>query len=62
MTFLYGIWAAPLLLLLPLVGWARVKAKGHSIGQTVVGGIMSLLITVLVLAAFGFAPFQATIY
>jgi membrane-associated phospholipid phosphatase len=62
MMFIYGIWAAPLLLLLPLVSWTRVKAKGHSLGQTIVGGVLSFLITLLVLAFFGFLPFQAVIY
>jgi hypothetical protein len=57
MIYLFGIWATPLLLLLPLVTWARLAAKGHSFWQTVVGATMSGLISVAVLWAFGFTPF-----
>ena len=58
MVYLFGWWASPLLLLLPLVTWARVAAKGHSAWQTVVGASMSLAITVTVLYAYGFLPFS----
>lgn len=37
---LYGLWALPSLLLLPLVVWARVRVKGHTWAQTVVGGLI----------------------
>ncbi|MCE1254786.1 MAG: hypothetical protein LWX83_14720 [Anaerolineae bacterium] len=58
LVYFFGWWAAPLLLLLPLVTWARVAAKGHSAWQTVVGAGMSLAITVSVLYAYGFSPFS----
>jgi hypothetical protein len=58
MIFLFGIWAAPLLLLLPLVSWVRVTAKGHTFWQTVVGSVLSFAITVCVLFVFGFIPFK----
>lgn len=57
MIFLFGIWAAPLLLLIPLVSWVRVTAKGHTLSQTVVGAVMSFAITLVTLLAFGFLPF-----
>jgi hypothetical protein len=53
--------ATPLLLLLPLVTWARLAAKGHSFWQTIVGGTLSGLISIGVLWAFGFAPFAGLI-
>ena len=34
MIYIFGIWAAPLLLLLPLITWARLAANGHSFWQT----------------------------
>ena len=61
MIYIFGIWAAPLLLLLPLVTWARLAAKGHNLWQTIVGAAMSGLIAVAVLWAFGFAPFSGLV-
>jgi len=61
MIYIFGIWAAPLLLLLPLVTWARLAAKGHNFWQTVVGATMSGLIAIGVLWAFGFAPFAGVV-
>lgn len=61
MVYLFGWVSAPLLLLLPLVTWARVSAKGHNIWQTVVGGCLSLMITICVLYFYGFTPFAGQI-
>jgi hypothetical protein len=58
MVFLFGLIAAPLLALLPLMTWARVAAKGHDVGQTVVGALLSLAITIGVLLAYGYLPWQ----
>lgn len=58
MLFIYGFWAAPLVALLPLVSWARVTAKGHTLWQTVVGAGLSFIITIQVLFAYGFQPFS----
>jgi len=57
MIYIYGIVAAPLLVLLPLITWARLAAEGHNLWQTVVGASMSILISIAVFWAFGFAPF-----
>jgi hypothetical protein len=57
LIYLYGLVAAPLLALLPLVTWARVAAQGHSAWQTVVGAALSLTIGISVLYAYGFLPF-----
>jgi hypothetical protein len=61
MIFLYGIIAAPLLLLLPLVTWARLAAKGHNFWQTVVGAALSGVISISVLWVYGFTPFTGMI-
>lgn len=62
MIFVYGIIATPLLVLLPLVTWARLAAKGHSFWQTVVGATLSGLIAIVVLHAFGFTPFTGLVW
>jgi len=36
------------LLLIPLVGWARVKIKRHTLPETVVGGLLGILISLCV--------------
>jgi hypothetical protein len=61
MIYIYGILAAPLLVLLPLVTWARLAAEGHNLWQTVVGATMSGLISLGVLWAFGFSPFMGVV-
>ncbi len=61
MIYLFGAVATPLLALLPLVTWARVAAKGHSFWQTVVGAVLSGLISVAVLWGYGFIPFAGMI-
>jgi small-conductance mechanosensitive channel len=62
MIYIFGIWATPLLLLLPLVTWARLAAKGHNLWQTVVGATMSSVIAIVVLWVFGFAPFSGMVW
>ncbi|HHV72143.1 MAG TPA: hypothetical protein GXX38_05960 [Clostridia bacterium] len=47
--FLYGLKALPVLILIPLIMWARVKEQEHSFGQTVVGAIISAFATFLVI-------------
>ncbi|MFP3854681.1 MAG: hypothetical protein ACLFWD_10360 [Anaerolineales bacterium] len=56
MVYLYGLIAAPLLALIPLVTIARVMAKGHDIWQSLAGAALSLSITVAVLWLYGFQP------
>ncbi|HEX2980869.1 MAG TPA: hypothetical protein VHO48_11440, partial [Anaerolineaceae bacterium] len=62
MVYLFGAIALPLVALLPLVTWARVAAKGHDVGQTVVGAVLSLAIGIMVLYFYGFLPFSGLIY
>lgn len=62
MIYLYGAIAMPLLALLPLVTWARLAAKGHNLWQTVVGAVLSGVISVSVLWVFGFSPFSGTVW
>jgi peptidoglycan/LPS O-acetylase OafA/YrhL len=48
-----GAGAAPALLLIPLVGWARVKLGAHTVGQTVAGCVTGALIPVVALRLLG---------
>jgi membrane-associated phospholipid phosphatase len=57
MIYLFGLAATPLLALLPIISWARVRAKGHNFLQTVVGSALSFAITVLIFWASGYHPF-----
>jgi drug/metabolite transporter (DMT)-like permease len=52
-TATLGIGAAPVLLLVPLVAWARVKVGAHTVAQTVVGGVVGSGITLAVLRLAG---------
>ncbi len=61
MIYIYGWIATPLVMLIPLVTWARLAAKGHSFWQTVVGAVLSGIISISVLWAFGFSPFSGLI-
>jgi hypothetical protein len=58
MIYLYGLIAAPLVALLPLVSWARVRTRAHSLGQMAVGALLSLAISAAVLWAYGYLPFH----
>ncbi|MBC7234341.1 MAG: DMT family transporter [Chloroflexi bacterium] len=48
-TGLLGLGAAPSLLLIPLVAWARVKVGAHTVMQTVAGGLAGVTFSLLVL-------------
>lgn len=49
LTFVYG-WAIwPLFLLLPLVGWSRIKLKAHTPAQVIAGSLFGFLFTYLLL-------------
>lgn len=45
LTLLYGWVVLPLYLLLPMVGWARVHLKAHTLGQVVAGSILGFGLT-----------------
>ncbi|MDX1601248.1 MAG: hypothetical protein R3191_07030 [Anaerolineales bacterium] len=61
LIYLYGLVAAPLLALIPLVTWARVQSKAHDLWQNLVGAGLSLSITVLVLWLYGFPPLMGVV-
>src|SRR5512139_564535 len=58
LIYFYGLIATPLIALIPLTMWARVRAKGHTVSQTVIGALLSAAVTVIVLLLYGFRPGQ----
>ena len=61
LVYLFGLPATPIIALLPLISWARVRAKGHDLMQTVVGSLLSLGITILTFLITGYRPFSGLI-
>ena len=57
MYYFLGIPAVPLFTLIPLTIFARIAAKGHDFWQMVIGAVLSISITVFVLAIYGFELF-----
>ncbi len=47
LTLLYGSQTLPFLVLIPMVGWARVYLKAHTIGQVVAGAALGTGSTIL---------------
>jgi len=52
-TATLGVGASPILLLIPLVAWARVKVGAHTVGQTLAGGVVGVTIPLLILRWWG---------
>jgi drug/metabolite transporter (DMT)-like permease len=52
-TLALGVWASPVLLLIPLVAWARVKVGAHTILQTIAGGLTGATVAFVALRLFG---------
>jgi drug/metabolite transporter (DMT)-like permease len=55
LTATLGIAAAPLLLLIPLVAWARVKVQAHTLMQAIAGGLAGVLIPLTTIYLFRIA-------
>lgn len=45
LTFVLGAWAWSMVILVPVVGWSRVKVEQHTIPQVVLGGIVGASVT-----------------
>jgi len=53
LIILYGSIAAVTVVLVPLVGWARIELKQHSLAQVAAGALLAALIVVVVFYLFG---------
>jgi len=53
LTASFGIVAAPSLLLIPLVAWARVRVRAHTVAQTVAGGLTGCAVACATLMYLG---------
>ena len=51
----FGPLAAPSLLLIPLVAWARVRVSAHTVMQTIAGGVTGVAVSVATLRLLGIA-------
>lgn len=45
LTIAFGPWALPLVVLVPVVGWARVKIEHHTPAQVILGGVIGAIVT-----------------
>jgi len=50
---LFGKWTLFLLLFIPLVAWARIKIKRHTIAQVITGSLLTLVTTFFGYSLFG---------
>lgn len=55
---LFGRWMLLLLLLIPLIGWARVKIKRHTIMQVVMGAAISAIVALFIFSRYNFLNFM----
>ncbi len=55
---LFGKWMLLLFLLIPLIGWARVKIRRHTIMQAILGIIISGIITLFIFSRYNFLNFM----
>ena len=53
LVILYGPIAAVSAVLLPLIAWARIKLRHHSLAQVTIGALLASLIVVMVFYFFG---------
>lgn len=44
LIFVFGIYAIPLVLIIGLVGWSRIKLKNHTFAQTLAGTLIALTV------------------
>ena len=56
LIYFYGFIATPLIALIPLTMWARVRSKGHTLSQPLIGALLSAAVTIAVLVLYGFRP------
>jgi membrane-associated phospholipid phosphatase len=45
--FIYGLYALPLIIIVFMIGWARIYLKCHNIYQVLAGGLLGFLSTIL---------------
>lgn len=54
LNVLFGSWMLLLLPLVPIVGWARIKIKRHTLNQVILGAAVASAVAVLVYSYYGF--------
>ena len=61
LTLLYGNQTLPFLILIPMVGWARVYLKAHTLLQVVAGTALATVSTILFFHLFGVGSFTGAL-
>jgi hypothetical protein len=56
-VILFGEWMLLLILLIPVIGWARVRTKKHTVIQVVLGAGITIVTTVFVYYNYGLISF-----
>ena len=56
-NILFGKWMLFLLPLIPIIGWARVKIKRHTVKQVISGSVISSITTFFIYLRYGFVNF-----
>lgn len=56
-SILGGLRFLPFFILVPLISWARIVLKKHTIWQTIMGFIVAFIVTEMVFYLYGFKPF-----
>jgi len=51
---LFGKWMLLMILLIPLIGWARVRIKKHTVNQVILGTGISTITTFFIYYNYGF--------
>ncbi|MGM0365490.1 MAG: hypothetical protein ACQEP5_03020 [Actinomycetota bacterium] len=51
---LFGKWMLLLLLLIPFIGWARLKIKRHTVMQVILGSVISAICALFIYSRYGF--------
>jgi len=53
-NILFGKWMLLMIPLIPLIGWARVRIKKHTVGQVILGTGITAIVTFLIYYNYGF--------
>jgi membrane-associated phospholipid phosphatase len=53
LLILYGWWALPSLMIIPVLGWTRITLAQHTLGQVIAGALASAVIVLIIFYQYG---------